>query len=78
MTAKLIDGTKNLAEPASLVRGESTRQSEGDKPGWAELLVDLARLELAIDQVFDGPGMEGGGLTPTRRFGGCCHETGAR
>jgi len=34
----------------------------GEEPGenaFAQLLIDLARLELAIDQVFDGPGSEG-------------------
>ena len=29
-------------------------------PDWPEFLIDLARMELAIDQVFDGPGIEGG------------------
>lgn len=28
-------------------------------PDWADFVVDLARLELAIDEVFDGPGNEG-------------------
>jgi len=31
----------------------------GDAAGWADFLIDLARLEWAIDQVFDGPGVEG-------------------
>lgn len=29
-----------------------------ESPDWADLLVDLARLELAIQEVFDGPGEE--------------------
>jgi len=28
------------------------------KPGWTDLVIDLARLELTIDEVFDGPGIE--------------------
>lgn len=31
---------------------------EPDQPQWPEFLVDLARLEWAIDGVFDGPGVE--------------------
>lgn len=41
---------------------ESTRpdQAEGDEQenGWIDFLIDLARLEWAIDRVFDGPGAE--------------------
>lgn len=31
---------------------------ESSAPDWADLLVDIARLELAIQEVFDGPGPE--------------------
>lgn len=37
--------------------GTSTDQDTGPPP-WSLFLVDLARLEHAIDQVFDGPGVE--------------------
>lgn len=38
---------------------EETRPDQGDADdGWPEFLVDLARLELAIIRVFDGPGIE--------------------
>jgi len=41
---------------------EATRpdsDSDSDLPAdWPEFLIDLARLELAIDRVFDGPGFE--------------------
>jgi len=34
----------------------------GDAPDWADFVIDLARLEAAIDEVFDGPGVEGAPL----------------
>lgn len=38
---------------------EETRPPrEGETPDWVDLLVDLARLEWAIYEVFDGPGIE--------------------
>lgn len=38
---------------------EETRPDQGDaEDGWPEFLIDLARLELAIIRVFDGPGIE--------------------
>jgi hypothetical protein len=36
---------------------EQTRPT-GDDSDWSEFIVDLARLEWSIDQVFDGPGVE--------------------
>lgn len=53
------------SQPTQFVAGQADiATTEPNQPGWAELLVDLARLELAIDEVFDAPGIEGGGLTP--------------
>lgn len=37
-------------------------QGTGENGSWAEFLVDLARLEWAIYEVFDGPGVEGQAL----------------
>jgi len=37
---------------------KETRPDEGDGADWANFLIDLARLEWAIYDVFDGPGME--------------------
>jgi hypothetical protein len=43
---------------------EETRPDESDsgddhhQPTWADFVIDLARLEWTIDQVFDGPGVE--------------------
>ncbi len=34
-------------------------EGAGDTPGWPDFLIDLARLESAVDHVFDGPGIEG-------------------
>jgi hypothetical protein len=31
----------------------------GEAPAWPDFLIDLARLELAVVQIFDGPGVEG-------------------
>jgi hypothetical protein len=39
-----------------------TRPRDIASPGWPDFLVELARLELAIEQIFDGPGTEE--LTP--------------
>jgi hypothetical protein len=38
-----------------------TRPSEegGSGPGWPDFLIDLVRLELTFNEVFDGPGVEG-------------------
>jgi hypothetical protein len=38
---------------------EETRPADVPSPGWPDLIADLARLEWAIDEVFDGPGVEG-------------------
>jgi hypothetical protein len=54
---------------------EETRPPEGD---WPDFLVDLARLELTLAKVFDGPGVEGRKLLshddlqalPPERFAG--------
>jgi hypothetical protein len=40
-----------------LVRTRPPRTS--DVPDWADFVINLARLEAAIDEVFDGPGIEG-------------------
>lgn len=42
-----------------LDRTRSEYFGEEPPPDWASFLVELARLELAIDDVFDGPGIEG-------------------
>jgi hypothetical protein len=36
-----------------------TRPEDAPEVGWPDLLVDLATLEWGIDEVFDGPGIEG-------------------
>lgn len=42
---------------------EATRPaSDGDQPGWADFLIDLASLEWSIAQTFDGPGAEQTGV----------------
>ncbi len=33
-------------------------RTSGDTADWADFAIDLARLEMAIDEVFDGPGIE--------------------
>jgi hypothetical protein len=33
-------------------------EEENSEPDWADFVIDLARLEEAIDDVFDGPGLE--------------------
>ncbi|MEX2577630.1 MAG: DNA-binding domain-containing protein [Verrucomicrobiales bacterium] len=38
----------------------ATQGEAGENDDWAEFLIDLARLEWTIYDVFDGPGMEGG------------------
>ncbi len=41
-------------------RPESARQEGGDEQAdWTDFVIDLATLEWTIDQVFDGPGVEG-------------------
>lgn len=47
--------------PQYLADSRPPRQSgpaEADQPDWADLLIDLARLERAINEVFDAPGAE--------------------
>lgn len=61
-------------------RGEDGRVP--DEPSWPDFLIDLARLEQTIAQVFDGPGIEGGrvltsddlGELSPERFGEVCLE----
>ena len=72
----------------------SADREQGDGQGalandWPELLIDLARLEWAIYEVFDGPGVEGQPLLgfdqlssiPPDRWGevalyaGCCFSS---
>jgi hypothetical protein len=36
----------------------ATRPSDVPAPGWPDFLIELARLEHAISEVFDGPGLE--------------------
>ena len=38
--------------------GDAGRGGENGEPDWPEFLIDLARLERAINEVFDGPGAE--------------------
>ncbi|MBI1367101.1 MAG: hypothetical protein GC162_00455 [Planctomycetes bacterium] len=42
----------------SRCEAEGTPESESAEPGFADLLIDLTRLEWTIEQVFDGPGIE--------------------
>ena len=51
--ADWLEGTRSEAE------GEGGARPVSEGPDWPELLVDLARLEWAIYEVFDGPGTEG-------------------
>lgn len=37
---------------------QSTRPLDVPSPGWPDFLIDLARLERTVDEVFDGPGVE--------------------
>lgn len=37
----------------------ATRPGDVPFPGWPDFLIELARLEHAIEQTFDGPGLEG-------------------
>jgi hypothetical protein len=50
----------------------ATRPTPGSEQGseadWPEFLVDLARLERAINEVFDGPGVEGRRLLSAERL----------
>jgi hypothetical protein len=46
----------SFAQHLAETRPEGDGSAEG--PGWPELLVDLARLEWAVNEVFDGPGSE--------------------
>lgn len=48
--------------PADESGSDTTSQKNGGSepgPSWPDFLIDLARLEWTIDQVFDGPGPEG-------------------
>ena len=40
-------------------REELNEQSANSSVGWPDFLIDLAKLEWTIEQVFDGPGIEG-------------------
>ena len=48
----------------------------GTKVGgdWADFLIDLARLERAVNEVFDGPGVEGAPLLDVKRLGATALE----
>jgi hypothetical protein len=49
---------------------EATRPSrESDTPDWADLWIDLARLEWAVLEVFDGPGLERDGAWSPSELG---------
>jgi hypothetical protein len=43
-------------------------ESNGGKAGWPEFMIDLARLERVVNEVFDGPGVEGGPLLDAVRL----------
>ncbi|MGE5193093.1 MAG: putative DNA-binding domain-containing protein, partial [Deltaproteobacteria bacterium] len=51
---------------------EQTRPGEinstGAAAGWPEFMIDLARLERVVNEVFDGPGAEGEPLLDARRL----------
>ena len=61
--AKYLDETRLAEEPGD----------EG--PSWPDLLVDLARLEWMVGEVFDGPGAEGGPLLDAEQLRGVAPET---
>ncbi|MDB5321875.1 MAG: hypothetical protein JWN40_3506 [Phycisphaerales bacterium] len=49
---------------------EETRPDKGEGTvGWPDFLIDVARLEWLIEQVFDGPGVEGQGLLTAEMLG---------
>jgi hypothetical protein len=50
---RFLEETRPDRDPADPLAGE------GEAPAWPDFLIDLARLELAIVRVFDGPGVEG-------------------
>jgi hypothetical protein len=49
---RFLDETRPDQPPAAVAAGAAD-------PGWPDFLIDLATLELAIAEVFDGPGAEG-------------------
>jgi hypothetical protein len=49
---------------------EETRPDKGEGAvGWPDFLIDIARLEWSIEQVFDGPGVEGQALLSAEALG---------
>lgn len=47
----------------------ATRPADIRSPGWPDFLIELARLEQTIDQVFDGPGIEDDAPLDVARIG---------
>lgn len=45
--------------PSPGIPGEGVTDGSPPPVGWPDFLIDLARLEWSIEQVFDGPGVEG-------------------
>jgi hypothetical protein len=45
-------------------------EDEGGSANWPQFLIDLATLELAFNEVFDGPGSEGVALLDAAQLGG--------
>jgi len=46
----------------------------GSSADWPEFMIDLARLEQVVNDVFDGPGTEGRPLLTAERLQGCAPE----
>jgi hypothetical protein len=59
--ADFLEQTRPLHEEpeGSAIETSTSKQDQPVHPNWAEFLIDLARLEWAIYEVFDGPGVEG-------------------
>jgi hypothetical protein len=59
--ANFLDETRPDREPDANSHADADDQAKpGARPpvGWPDFLIDLARLEWTIEQVFDGPGIE--------------------
>ncbi len=55
-------GELSVKFPEYLVNTRPPREAVDDQPDWADFLADLARLERAYSEIFDGPGVEGQAL----------------
>jgi hypothetical protein len=70
--AKYLDETRPAEEPGDDNPGDGDL---GDgEPNWPDFLVDLARLEWTVGEVFDGPGAEGGSLLEAEQLQGIAAE----